>query len=135
MAFKDILIMEGRILVVDDSRLIVERVTEILKEAGYYVKTATSGADAVKLVNDEFFDIVYTDMVMPGFYGHHLCEAVKLISPNTEVVLASGEAKAISNHVMRFLRSGGKDEFLRKPVLKKELLELTEKILRKKEFK
>ena len=64
-----------RILVVDDDESL-RRVTQVqLEQAGYQVATAPSGADALRLMADSRYDLVITDLKMPGMSGLDLLRA------------------------------------------------------------
>ena len=64
-----------RILVVDDEDIIRVLLTEILTEEGYEVITAPDGEHAVELLEKENFDLVISDMVMPGMNGIEVLQA------------------------------------------------------------
>lgn len=126
---------KARILVVDDSKIVLTGFRGILEEAGYEVETAQSGKEAVEKVKSRDFDIVYTDMLMPGMNGSELCEEVKKISSKTPVVLFSGSPQGVANHQTNFIISGGTEKFLRKPLSKNEILHVTKEVLREQHEK
>ncbi len=121
---------QGRILIVDDDTLVLAGLNRVFEDAGYYIKTASKVEEALCLVKNENFDIVYTDMVMPVMNGVKLCKEIKKISPKTEVVIFSGTPQGMLDSLMDFLKAGGRDEILRKPLMKAEMLNVTERILR-----
>lgn len=121
--------LKGRILVIDDVQLVLTGLRRIFEDAGHYVETALSGEEAVEAVKRMRFDIVYTDMIMPGMNGVEVCKEIKSMSPDTEVILFSGTAHGVAKYQIEFIASGGREELLRKPLSKGEMLEATEKIL------
>ena len=120
---------KGKILVVDDEPLILTFFRRLFEGIGYDVKTAQDGPEALALVGKETFDIVYTDLVMPEMNGAELCKQIKGIAPRTIVILLSGHPGHISKYVLDFLKAGGRDEILRKPVTEEEILKTTAKVM------
>ena len=59
----------GRILVVDDELFFQELFRDLLRAAGHDVRSAPSGTDALARLGEEHFDLLVTDMVMPGIDG------------------------------------------------------------------
>lgn len=70
-------ITERKILVVDDSKVVRNKLSSTLKKAGYQVQLAEDGVDALnKLKEDNSFDLIVTDLEMPNLDGHGLITAV-----------------------------------------------------------
>ena len=69
--------MPQRILVVDDDILVVEALHELLTASGYEVSMATRGQDALDLLNQEHFDLLVLDVVMPKMTGFDVCMEVR----------------------------------------------------------
>jgi len=67
----------AKILVVDDSKLIVAMLTDVLSSAGHEVKAAYNGAEAIAELRKEKPDLIFMDIQMPGIDGH---TTAKLIS-------------------------------------------------------
>lgn len=80
----------GRALVVDDSRLVRAVVSRYLNNAGYETQEAIDGADALKRLASEPFDVVISDLHMPHLDGMELLAAVKRLSPDVEVIILTG---------------------------------------------
>ena len=78
-----------RVLVVDDKENMLKLFEKILAD-GYEVSTAGDGSRALALVAGESFDVVVTDIRMPGAGGFEVLRAVKARSPSTEVVMMTG---------------------------------------------
>ncbi len=124
--------MKFRVLIVDDEALILLSWEKSLTSAGYDVKTASSGKEAIEITQKQNLDIVFTDLIMPEMNGVELCKKIKTISPDTEVVLVSGHPQEIYNHQRDFMKAGGREFFLRKPLFTKEIIETAETIMREK---
>jgi two-component system, sensor histidine kinase and response regulator len=66
-----------RILLVDDSATQVEATRAVLERHGFEVATASTGEDALAVAQQAPFDLVLSDVVMPGMSGYQLCHAIK----------------------------------------------------------
>lgn len=126
---------QGKILVVDDEQIVLTAFQIELKDAGYDVKVALSGREAVGLVKNEHFDIIFTDLIMPEMNGAQLCREVKAISPEVEVILFSGSPYEVEEQQERFINAGGRDEMLRKPLADNILVSITENLMKEISFK
>ena len=122
-------IIKPKILLVDDEALVLLGFSEEIKSKGYYVRTASSGKEAVRMAKEEKPDIVFTDLVMQEMDGVEVCREIRQLYPETEVVLVSGHPVEIDKRILEFLKAGGKEMYLRKPLLEDELVEAIEKIL------
>jgi putative two-component system response regulator len=80
----------SRILVIDDEHVIRMLVMEILEAAGHHVTGAESAERALALLDREDFDLVVSDVVMPGLSGLELLELVRSRSASLPVVLVTG---------------------------------------------
>lgn len=78
-----------RILVVDDDPLIQKLMRAILESAGFEVTTESNGLRAVRRVQEQPFDVVFTDLVMP-VSGVVAVKEILDVSPETEVILFTG---------------------------------------------
>jgi len=69
--------MSHRILVVDDDILVLEALQELLTSSGYEVRVATRGQEALEILDQEHFDLLILDVVMPKMTGIDVCRAVR----------------------------------------------------------
>ncbi len=108
-----------KVLVVDDDPVVRKSFDRVLTGKGYAVITAENGEEALRKLNEEKYDVVYTDIRMPGMSGLEVAEKVKARQPWTPVVIITGygndaaEARA---------KAAGVANFLHKP-LSAELIE------------
>lgn len=108
-----------KILVVDDDPVVRKSFDRVLSGKGYAVITAENGQEALNKLNEEKYDVVYTDIRMPGMSGLEVAEKIKARQPWTPVVIITGygndaaEARA---------KAAGVANFLHKP-LSPELIE------------
>ncbi len=101
----------ARILVVDDKENMLKLFSKILGDE-YELTTATDGARARSLVETQDFDVVVTDLKMPGADGFEVLRAVKKREPDTEVVMMT--AYATVNDAVEAMKQGAYD-YLEKP--------------------
>ncbi|TCD22873.1 response regulator [Pseudomonas sp. IC_126] len=82
------------ILVVDDDPLVLANTTELLEDLGHRVTAVGDGEAALVIIRQqEAFDILVTDQMMPGMTGTQLAKIVKIERPNLPVLLVSGYAE------------------------------------------
>ena len=112
-----------RLLVVDDNRALRDVWCDALTLFGYEVVPADNGAEALALFQARPFDLVLTDLVMPGMSGWQLAEAIGTRSP---IVLISGSADAAD--IERARRHGIR--LLLKPLQLPDLRRAVEEMLR-----
>lgn len=99
-----------KVLVIDDDPIVAKSFDRVLSsDKGYIVITASNGREALDKLRDEAFDVVYTDIKMPGMDGLEVAERVKARQPWTPVVIITGygtvanEARAAAAGVSAFL--------------------------------
>jgi two-component system nitrogen regulation response regulator GlnG len=76
-------------LVVDDEELIRWSLHNALRDIGFIVELASSGDEALQMLNSTHFDIVITDLKMPGLSGLDLLEKIKEKKAETKVIMIS----------------------------------------------
>ena len=77
---------------VEDNQLVGEFATQLLEDVGYGTMWAPNAQAALDLINEkpDRFDVVFTDVVMPGMSGIELARAAREVRPNLPVLLTSG---------------------------------------------
>ena len=78
---------ETRILWVDDEIDLLKPHILFLEQKGYALETATNGTDAISLVQDSYFDLIFLDENMPGISGIETLGKLKQIKPNIPIVM------------------------------------------------
>jgi diguanylate cyclase (GGDEF)-like protein len=102
-----------RILVADDEEIIREMLFSYLTEEGYVVDTAADGAEAVAKARSTRYNVVITDIRLPGANGMEILKAAKETSPETEVIVMT--AFSTEDLAIEAVRLGAYD-YLKKPV-------------------
>lgn len=78
-----------KILIVDDEMLMRNFLVEALKRKGIEALQAENGEKAIKLIQDQSFDMVITDLKMPGMTGMDVLKRIKELSPRTLVMIVT----------------------------------------------
>jgi DNA-binding NtrC family response regulator len=83
---------QARILIVDDERVALKNLEHIMKKEGYEVTATQSGANALKLIEEQSFDVVLTDLRMEKVDGLQVLRKCRELNPDGEVVMITGFA-------------------------------------------
>jgi len=79
-----------KVLLVDDEEDLISTLAERLELRGIAAEAATTGAEAVDLVNEKEFDVVVVDVKMPGMDGLEVMRRIKARRPHMQVILLTG---------------------------------------------
>jgi len=108
-----------KVLVVDDDPAVRKSIDRVLTGKGYAVITAENGEEAMRKLNQEKYDLVYTDIRMPGMSGLDVAEQVKAHKPWTPVVIITGYG---TDAAQARAKAAGVSSFVHKP-LSPEMIE------------
>jgi len=118
------------ILVVDDSPTILKALSDLLVKKGYRVTQRESAEEAIKIFLAEEFDLVFTDIILPGMSGLNLLKLMKESKPYIDVIVISSTSSSFTT--IRALRFGAYD-YLVKPIDDENILyNVVERTLEKK---
>jgi DNA-binding NtrC family response regulator len=120
------------ILLVDDSPRICDHLAEILEPEGFAVEKATGGEEAAKRIASRFFDVVLTDLRMPGIDGLELLRQLRATSPETVTIVITGYGSVKS--AVEATKLGAFD-FLTKPVRSEEIIHTVHRALEHRSLK
>jgi two-component system response regulator AtoC len=104
--------MNGHVLIVDDDQSMAETLTKAMTRHGFVMTWKTSAVDALRLLDEQDFDVVVTDLHMEGMNGFAFCERVAANRPNVPVVMITAFGSLDS--AVGAIRAGVYD-FLTKP--------------------
>lgn len=116
------------ILVVDDSKMIRESVSNTLTNAGYTVVVAVDGVDGLSRAKEQNFDLVTSDVEMPRMNGYALVKNLRRLTAYAKKPVVMFTSKADEIDVVRGLDAGA-DEYLTKPADPAELLRIVAGLL------
>jgi signal transduction histidine kinase len=103
-----------KILVIDDEPDVVKMVERVLILEDYDVTTSTDAEQAISKLHDTPFDLVITDIRMPGMNGLEVIQHVKAFDPTIEIIVLSGYATM--ENAVEALKEGGAFHFVMKPL-------------------
>src|SRR5512138_297260 len=105
--------MEKRVLVVDDDQVVGKSFERVLTDKGYHVDTALSGREAFEKYAGADFDMVFTDLKMPGQDGLEVARRIKEMNPWLPIVVVTGYGTQEAEEKAKAI---GVAEFLQKPL-------------------
>ena len=120
--------MTVKILLVEDESVTRKSLTEFLQNHDYEIVEAADGADALKLLGVEDFDLVITDFVLPRVDGLHLTDVIQHSWPHIPVLLISGYLSVAGARAILKDRA----EVMSKPIDHEELLRTVRRLTRPK---
>jgi CheY-like chemotaxis protein len=115
-----------QVLVIDDDAVVGRSFDRVLSEKGYEVSTALSGEEALDTIENTEFDVVFTDIKMPGMDGLEVTERIKARCPWTPVVVITGYGTAENEARASVLGVSG---FVNKPLTPEIIESVTLKAL------
>jgi DNA-binding NtrC family response regulator len=125
---------KARVLIVDDERIALKNLEHAMKKEGYEVMGTQSGQNALRLIEERFFDVVLTDLRMEKVDGMQILDRCKRLHPDTEVIMITGYATLPS--AVEAMKKGAY-YYISKPLkleeVKKVVREAVEKVQLKKE--
>lgn len=120
---------QKRVLVVDDMGSIRQVITALLKASGYEAAQASSGLQALELMQKTKFDLVFSDWNMPGMTGSEFVTAIRAKDRVIPVVMVTAEADREKIMEMQVIGVNG---YLLKPFKQEALLAVLAKIFPEK---
>lgn len=117
----------ANILVVDDDREHLSVVVDTLREAGYEVKPVNDGDAGLREIEENDYDLVLTDLMMPNVDGMDILKQVVTSSPNTKCIILTGYGTIKGS--VEAIKKGAFD-YITKPMTSGELLVTVEKALK-----
>lgn len=104
------------ILVVEDDKPLRDLLASLLGERGYDVETAEEGSAALEMMAQKRFDIVISDIIMPGKEGIETIREIRSLHPDVQIIAMSAGGSMGNATVLEHARMIGAHESIRKPV-------------------
>jgi DNA-binding NtrC family response regulator len=101
-----------QVLVVDDDKKLLSVLKRLLLEEGHEVKTCPNGLEAIKTIREQIFDLIITDLMMPGATGMDVLKESRKLHPDSLVILVTGFASLET--AVEAIREGAYD-YITKP--------------------
>lgn len=121
--------MEKRILVVDDDEMVLMALNELLKTEGYMIQTVSSANEALQKLDENGYDLLMLDVIMPEMDGFELCKRIRTKENYKETPIVFLTAKSRDEDRVRGLEAGA-NLFLSKPISPDKLLGIVEDALK-----
>ena len=119
-----------QVLVIDDDEVVGRSFDRVLSDKGYEVSTVLSGEAALDTIEESNFDVVFTDIKMPGIDGLEVTERIKERCPWTPVVVITGYGTEENEAKAAVLGASG---FVRKPLTPEMIESITLKAVNESE--
>lgn len=110
---------EIKILLIEDEKKIADTLSKGLKELNYHVETAYDGNIGMRLFESGSFDMIITDINLPGINGYDVCKAIRSRNRHIPIIMLTA-LSATDDKIEGF--DAGADDYLVKPFAFKELL-------------
>src|ERR1700681_4731965 len=110
----------SRLLIVDDEAVIRDGLKRILEGESFVVETCSSGYSAIEIMQQREFDLIITDLKMPGMSGIEVLKSVRILQPGIPVILITGYASI--DTAVEAMKNGASD-YISKPFAPDLLLE------------
>ena len=120
-----------RILVVDDDENIREILQDILTMSGHLVVISSNGEEALQFFYDQEFDLVMTDLGMPGISGWEVNRKIKQTHPQKPVVIISGWGAQLTEEE---IKTNQVDLVIAKPFNLDQIVEVTTRFAHQEEL-
>ncbi len=119
---------KASLLVVEDEESLREALKLNLELEGYEVTTADNGPSVIKMVKNEYFDLILLDIMLPDMDGITVCETIRMQHNDVPILFLS--ARNTGADRVEGLKKGG-DDYMTKPFNLEELLLRVDKLIKK----
>jgi two-component system response regulator AtoC len=119
--------MDERILIIEDEDTLRESLSRVFTREGYQVVAVNSAEPALELFEEGSFDLILTDIILPGITGIELLKRVKEAAPDQVVIIMT--AYASLETAVETLRSGAYD-YIVKPIIHEEIKQIVKNALK-----
>jgi len=124
--------MTMKILIIDDEEITRIMLSQLLVKEGYQAESVESGEKALELLEEKNFDIVFTDLKMPGMDGIEVLNAIRRRKPAIYVVMIT--AFATIETAVASMKKGAYD-YIKKPFKLEQIQTIIQNIINDKEFR
>ncbi len=121
--------MDERLLIVEDEETLRESLKRVFQREGYQVEAVGSAEPALELFEEGFYDLIISDIILPGITGIELLKRVKEIHPEQIVIIIT--AYASLETAVETLRAGAYD-YIVKPIIHEEIKQIVKNALRQR---
>lgn len=120
-----------KILVIDDDRIILRTMSNILEEEGYTVETATSGEEGIKKARESMYDLIFMDLNMPDKHGLEVMKEIRAIDQESCISIITGYGTVDSAITAMKLNAA---DYILKPIDPDQILQSIKMVMKRKEL-
>jgi DNA-binding NtrC family response regulator len=121
--------MAERLLIVEDEETLRESLQRVFQKSGYLVDTTSSAESALEKLEQEVYDLMITDIILPGIDGIDLLKKARLKQPKVIVLIITAYASVET--AVEALRAGAYD-YVMKPIIHEEIKKIVSNALHEK---
>lgn len=114
--------MKHSILIVDDEPMTRDMLRMMLELAGYHIREAEDGLDALRQIETAVPDLVLLDVMMPGLDGFEVCATLRRMPETATLPVIMLSAKSAQESIQRGLAAGA-NKYLTKPITRQVLID------------
>ena len=117
-----------RVLIVEDEEAILLALEDDLRAEGYEVASATDGLSGLSMAENQAYELIILDIMLPGMNGFEVCKRLRQASVTTPILILTAKSQEIDKVLGLEL---GADDYVTKPFSRRELLARVKAILRR----
>ncbi|MGQ9696149.1 MAG: response regulator [Thermodesulfobacteriota bacterium] len=117
---------QGRVMVIEDDREMRSLLEDFIQEEGYEVRSADNGSEAFCILAKDEFDLIITDVRMPGLSGLDILPGMRKLQPHSAIIVITAFG---SEEVYTRAMERGADGYLQKPISLETLRIMIKKML------
>lgn len=121
--------MAKRILIIDDEPLVRQSIRLGLRKLGHEIDDVENGSSGISLIKSNPYDLVISDIVMPGMSGIEVISEIRKQNDPIKVIAISGGGRLSDHDYLQEALANGADATLRKPIMLNELREIVSEVL------
>ena len=116
----------SRVLVIEDDQGMRSLLEDFIQEEGYEVRSTDNGSEAFRLLAKDEFDLIITDVRMPGLSGLDILPGIRKLQPHSVIIVITAFG---SEEVYKRAMERGADGYLEKPISLEKFKNLIKKLL------
>ena len=121
------MVMNKNILIVEDDDAINKLLSDIVREQGYAPQSAYSGTEAMLYINQQQWDLIILDMMLPGLSGEEVLKNITAAGASPVIIISARDAQEVKVSALRL----GADDYITKPFDVEEVSARIESVMRR----
>lgn len=121
------MVMNKNILIVEDDDAINKLLSDVVREQGYTPQSAYSGTEAMLYINQQQWDLILLDMMLPGLSGEEVLKNITAAGASPVIIISARDAQEVKVSALRL----GADDYITKPFDVEEVSARIESVMRR----